>query len=157
MKVNGDSVFERSIPVRVRKTRQIKGLVANPDAPDAPAITVPEALPLPEAFRSVTGIDHIGRTAISISGAIIARAVIITVLGGDRAADDGATDQSRGDTGRNTALRMGGRGHRHGRNGQRGGGAERHQCLLHGLTFLVEQKDRIEVVCRGEKFHISLK
>src|SRR6185436_12921611 len=111
-----DSVFERSmpsdlirgwIPVRARKTRQTKRtLIANPDAADPPAIAVPEALPLPDTVRSVAGIDHIGPAAIS--GTIIARAVIITVLGSDRAADDGATDQSCGDTCCNTALRMGG-------------------------------------------------
>jgi len=104
------------IPVRARKTRQTKRtLIANPDAADPPAIAVPEALPLPDTVRSVAGIDHIGPAAIS--GTIIARAVIITVLGGDRAADDGATDQSCGDTCCNTALRMGGGGDRHSRNG----------------------------------------
>src|SRR6266850_1898255 len=114
-------------------------LVANPDVADPPAITIPEPLPLPDAGFAVAGIDHIGRAAIA--GGIIARAVI-AVLRSDRAADDSTAEQSSGDACRDTALRMGRSGNSHGRNGQRGGGAERHQCLLHGLTFLVGSKGR---------------
>src|SRR5437899_11667028 len=116
-------------------------LVANPDAADAPAITIPEPLPLPDTGFAVAGIDDIGRAAAVIARGIIARAVV-AVLRSDRAADNGAADQSGRDACRDTALRMGGSRDCHGRNGQRGGSTERHQCLLHGLTFLVGSKGR---------------
>ena len=40
-------------------------LVANPDVADAPAITIPETLPLPDAGFAVAGIDDIGWAAIA--------------------------------------------------------------------------------------------
>jgi hypothetical protein len=42
---------------------KVNGSVANPDVANPPAITVPEALPLPDA-GAVAGIDDIGRAAI---------------------------------------------------------------------------------------------
>ena len=48
--------------------------------------------------------------------------------------------QRVGDARRNTALRLRRGGDGNGGNGQCGSGAERHQCLLHGLTFLVGSK-----------------
>jgi hypothetical protein len=48
-----------------------------------------------------------------------------------------------------------GAGIRHGRNSQRGDGSQCHQCLLHGLTFLVEQGQR-KAGLSNPKFHISL-
>src|SRR6185369_10425917 len=80
-------------------------LVANPDVADAPAITIPEPLPLPDAGFTVAGIDHIGRAAAIVAGGIIARAVI-AVLGSNRAADDGAANQAGGDARGNAALRL---------------------------------------------------
>src|SRR6266567_4115865 len=67
-------------------------LIANPDAADPPAITIPEPLPLPDAGFAVAGIDHIGRAAIA--GSIIARAVIVAVLRSNRAADNGTAEQA---------------------------------------------------------------
>src|SRR5689334_18700648 len=125
-------------------------LVANPDVADPPAITIPEPLPLPDAGFAVAGIDDVRRAAAIVAGRIIPWAVI-AVLRGDRAADDGAAKQSGRDACRDTALRMGGSRDCHGRNGQCGGGTERHQCLLHGLTFLVGA-----LSLSRQKFHISL-
>ena len=51
-------------------------------------------------------------------------------------------------------LRLGRSRHRHRGNSQRAGGNERHQCLLHGLTSLMEQRTA-ESVCQAGKFHIS--
>ena len=59
--------------------------------------------------RTVAGIDHIGRTAAIVAGGIIARAVI-AVLGRDRAADNGAAEQSGGDARGNATLRLCGSG-----------------------------------------------
>ena len=62
---------------------------------------------MPDALRAVAGFGDIGRAAIART--IIARSVI-AVLGGDRAANDGATDQPSRDACGNTPLRLGGAG-----------------------------------------------
>ena len=56
--------------------------------------------------------------------------------GGD-ASGTSSSGSSGGDACCDTALRVGGSRNGYGRNGQCGGGAERHHSLLHGLTFLV--------------------
>jgi hypothetical protein len=48
-------------------------------------------------------------------------------------------------------------GHRNGGNSQHGDGTERHQCLLHGLTFLMGAKDSSKSVLSVRNFHISPK
>ena len=58
MKMNGQERF----PAKETGSRK-KRSIANPDVADAPAITVPEPLPLPDAGFAVAGIDHIGRAA----------------------------------------------------------------------------------------------
>ena len=135
----------------VRFNEGERGLVANPDAANAPAIAVPEALALPDAIRAVAGIGDIGWAAIIARGrSVIAGSAVIAVLGGDRAANNGATDQSRSDACGNATLRLGGSRDGYRRNRQSGDGNQRHQCFLHGLTFLMEQKDSGKAVCRSE-------
>src|SRR6266850_810721 len=131
---------------------KVNGSVANPDVANPPAIAIPEALALPDAGRTF----DIGRAAvIAVSRTVIARAVI-AVLRCDRAADDGATDQPSRDTRGNTALGMGRGGHCHSRNSQRDDGSSCHQCLLHGLTFPVEQATANKRVCRTQSFIFRL-
>src|SRR6266550_1467085 len=109
---------------------------ANLNAAHAPAIAVPEPLPLPDAVV----IRDIGRTAvIAVTGAVITvtGAIAIVAGAGKRAANDGAADQSGSDAGGNPAAPgLGGLGQRHGRNGESGDGSEGHQFLLHDVTFL---------------------
>ena len=70
-------------------------------------------------------------------------------------ADNGAAEQSGRDTRGNPAVaRFGNLRRCHGRNSQRGDGSERHQCLLHGFTFLLEA-GQCEV-CPAQKFHTSV-
>jgi hypothetical protein len=66
---------------RVAFLMKVNGSVANPDTANPPAITVPEALALHIAGRTIAGVGDIGRTTavIAISRTIIAGPVI-TVL-----------------------------------------------------------------------------
>ncbi len=100
------------------------GLIASPDPAYPPTIAIPESLALPDAGRIVTGTGDISRAAVSraavvpIAGTVIARAIVTTILRRDGAADNGTTDQARGDASGNTTLGVGGRGNRHSRYGQ---------------------------------------
>ena len=115
---------------------KMNGLIANPNAANPPTIAVPEPLALPEA----AGRRDIGWTAvIAVSRTIITRPVIVAVLGCDRAADNGATEQSGGYAGGDAALRLGGSRRSHGRNSQGRGGSEGHKYFRHRFTFLIEQ------------------
>jgi hypothetical protein len=87
-------------------------LLANLDAAEAPLITIPETLTLP-----VTAF-HVNRGRRSLAR-------------GNRAADDGATDDAAGNRGAESALRAGrGRGERAGNHCD---SKERSKCLVHVL------------------------
>jgi hypothetical protein len=135
---------------------KMNGSAAHPHAANAPAIAIPETLPLPDA-AAIRVVDDIGRAAavITVTGSVIAGPVSVIARAGKRAADDGAADDSAGYRSANTPLRMGGRGHRDGRHGQGGDGSECHQCFLHGVTFLIEHGQLITDLSR-RKFHIPL-
>src|ERR1022692_3928932 len=70
-----------------------RGSAANPYAANPPAIAIPETLSLPDTAAIIVVAD-IGRTAAVIT---VAGSVIITGAR-QRAADDGAADQSTGDS-----------------------------------------------------------
>ena len=123
-----NSLFPGSLGLFVTK---MNGSAANPDAADPPAVAVPESLPLPDAAAIIV-VGDIGRTAVAVTGSIIAGAISVIARAGKRAADDSAADDSGGDSSANAALRLGGSGCRDGRNGQGGDGRECHQCFPHG-------------------------
>src|SRR6201991_1642619 len=106
--------------------------VANLDAAHPPGITIPEPLTLPIAG----GTCGIGRPAV------VTRTAIIAVLRCNRAADDGAADQSGRNARGHAALRMSRSRRRQGRNSQGGSGRDGHQCSLHGFTSFMKALDR---------------
>src|SRR5665647_3716358 len=83
-------------------TRQ--GLVANPHAPHPPRKAVPDPLTGQVAARAVIRSRRVSVAGGAvIAGAVIARAAIIALLGGDPA-DDGAGGKPADDTGSNAAA-----------------------------------------------------
>src|SRR5579871_179046 len=109
------------------------GLSADADAAHPPAIAVPEPLALPVA-RTIRATGIAG-AVVAVTGAVIAVGAVVRVR--DRAANNGAAEQSEADARTPTAAPPGMRRGRR-RNGQRGDRNERHQRLLHGSPFLNE-------------------
>src|SRR5882724_6237069 len=122
---------------------------ANPHAAKTPAIAVPETLALPVA-AAVIVVGDIGRTAvIAVTRTVVAWSVSVIARTGERAADNGAADNSGSDTCANSPLRMGRCGCGHGGNSESGDGSKCHQCLLHGVTFLIRGRGSGQAVRRG--------
>src|ERR1700688_23589 len=120
---------------------KLNGSAADAHATVAPIIAVPEALTLPVAGRTRrVAASGIGRPVRSrpvrstvVPGSIVSGPVVIGARR-DRAADDGAAEQSGGNTDPDAALRIGRRRRRNGRDGQGGGGSKCYQCFPHGIT-----------------------
>src|SRR5881227_669149 len=106
----------------------MNGSAANPHAPNPPAVSIPETLPLPDATAIVI-VGDISAAAVAVSRSVISRAVIIAGTS-QRAADNGAADNTSRQTGTPSALRLGRGG---GQNAQGGDGSECHQCFSHGF------------------------
>src|SRR5580698_8523934 len=117
---------------------KLNGSAADAHATVAPIIAVPEALTLPVAGRTrriaASGIGRPVRSRSVVPGSIVPGPIVIGARR-DCAADNGAAEQSGGNTDPDATLRMGRRGRRDGRDGQGGGGSKCYQCFPHGITF----------------------
>ena len=123
-------------------------LAANPHAADPPAIAVPEALPLPVAIAVIGGTGDVGRAAvIAVTGSVVAVTRAIIAGAGERTADDGAADDTGGQSCAKAALGMG-----------RGATADTARVAMAARTindFLMAlpfsvSKDSFEANCRSE-------
>src|SRR3954453_22364361 len=113
-------------------------------AADAPGITVPEALLLPDAAVAVIVVGDVARARCVVARRIVARAISRTVCvagarawpvivrRGQRPTDNGAADNSGCHARRDAALRL---GWCSGAKGHRGDGSDCQERLLHWLTF----------------------
>src|SRR3954453_293016 len=120
------------------------------DAADAPGITVPEALLLPDAAVAIIVVGDVARARCVVARRIVARAIsrTICVAGagarsviirrGQRPTDDGTADDpgrhARGDA----ALRL---GWCNGAKGHSGDGSDCQERLLHWLTFRANTRE----------------
>ena len=126
-------------------------------AADAPGIAVPEALTLPvTAIRLFSDIGRtIGRAVIAgcVAGPVVGAGTIIIGARRNRAADDGAADNSAGDGRAKGALGVSG-----GRGGENQGadGGQCHQNFPHGITFLMNDGATLSKRSVCEKFHTPL-